>query len=131
MKYHKKYIWHTKFFFLCLPHYILVMPHFTHHSEENYLKTLYKLNNKQVKKLNNVTLAKALDLNPATVLEMVRKLSKKNLMEVLPDKSIHLTEKGKKKALFTIRKHRLWEVFLVEKLRYKWDEVHELAEQLE
>ena len=110
---------------------ILTMPHFTHHSEENYLKTLYKLNNKQVKKLNNVTLAKALDLNPATVLEMVRKLSKKNLMEVLPDKSIHLTEKGKKKALFTIRKHRLWEVFLVEKLRYKWDEVHELAEQLE
>jgi DtxR family Mn-dependent transcriptional regulator len=47
------------------------------------------------------------------------------------DKSIHLTEKGKKKALLTIRKHRLWEVFLVEKMNYKWNEVHELAEQLE
>src|SRR5215211_7232671 len=110
---------------------ILAMPHFTHHSEENYLKTLYKLNNKQVKKLNNVTLAKALDLNPATVLEMVRKLAKKNLLEILPDKSLQLTDKGKKRALQTIRKHRLWEVFLVEKLQYKWNEVHELAEQLE
>ena len=107
------------------------MAHFTHFSEENYLKTLYKLNSKQVKKLNNITLAKALDLNPATVLEMVRKLGQKNLLEVRPDKSIHLTEKGKKRALLTIRKHRLWEVFLVEKLQYKWNEVHELAEQLE
>ncbi len=107
------------------------MSHFAHQSEENYLKTLYKLNNKQVKKLNNSTLAKALELNPATVLEMVRKLVKKNLLEIQPDKSLHLTEKGKKKALLTIRKHRLWEVFLVEKLHYKWNEVHELAEQLE
>ncbi len=107
------------------------MSHFAHQSEENYLKTLYKLTNKQVKKLNNITLAKALELNPATVLEMVRKLAKKNLLEIQPDKSLHLTEKGKKKALLTIRKHRLWEVFLVEKLHYKWNEVHELAEQLE
>ena len=107
------------------------MSHFAHQSEENYLKTLYKLNNKQVKKLNNITLAKTLELNPATVLEMVRKLAKKNLLEIQPDKSLHLTEKGKKKALLTIRKHRLWEVFLVEKLHYKWNEVHELAEQLE
>jgi DtxR family transcriptional regulator, Mn-dependent transcriptional regulator len=107
------------------------MSHFAHQSEENYLKTLYKLNHKQVKKLNNITLAKALELNPATVLEMVRKLAKKNLLEIKPDKSLNLTEKGKKKALLTIRKHRLWEVFLVEKLQYKWNEVHELAEQLE
>ena len=107
------------------------MAHFTHHSEENYLKTLYKLHQKQVKKLNNITLAKTLDLNPATVLEMVRKLVKKNLVELREDKSIHLTEKGKKKALITIRKHRLWEVFLVDKLNYKWNEIHDMAEQLE
>lgn len=107
------------------------MAHFTHHSEENYLKTLYKLHQKQVKKLNNITLAKTLDLNPATVLEMVRKLVKKNLVEFKEDKSIHLTEKGKKKALITIRKHRLWEVFLVDKLNYKWNEIHDMAEQLE
>lgn len=107
------------------------MPYFAHHSEENYLKTLYKLEDKQIKKVNNIALSKALALNPATVLEMVRKLGNKNLVEILPDKTIQLTDKGKKKALQVIRKHRLWEVFLVEKLNYKWNEVHDLAEQLE
>jgi DtxR family transcriptional regulator, Mn-dependent transcriptional regulator len=107
------------------------MPHFTHHSEENYLKTLYKLSNKQVKKVNNIALAKSLGLNPATVLEMVRKLAVKKLVKVLPDKTIQLTESGRKKALIIIRKHRLWEVFLVQKLHYNWSEVHVLAEQLE
>lgn len=107
------------------------MQHFVHHSEENYLKTLYKLEDKQVRKVNNIALSKALDLNPATVLEMVRKLNTKKLVEILPDKSIQLTDRGKKKALSIIRKHRLWEVFLVDKLSYKWNEVHDLAEQLE
>jgi DtxR family transcriptional regulator, Mn-dependent transcriptional regulator len=107
------------------------MAHFAHHSEENYLKTLYKLYNKEVKKVNNSALAKELNLNPATVLEMVRKLSQKKLVKLMPDKSIQLTESGKKTALLTIRKHRLWEVFLVQKLHYNWNEVHELAEQLE
>src|SRR5215207_8289290 len=107
------------------------MPHFTHHSEENYLKKLFSLSNREIKKVNNIALANALGLNPATVLEMVRKLAKKGLVEMHADKSIGLTEKGKKKALLTIRKHRLWEVFLVEKMNYKWNEVHELAEQLE
>src|SRR5690606_19739130 len=82
-------------------------------------------------KVNNIALSKALELNPATVLEMVRKLTAKKLVELLPDKSIRLTEKGRKKALLIIRKHRIWEVFLVEKLNYKWNEVHDLAEQLE
>lgn len=107
------------------------MSHFANHSEENYLKTLYKLGNSDVKKLNNITLSKALKLNPATVLEMVRKLGEKKLVQIQADKSINLTEKGKKKALLIIRRHRLWEVFLVDKLKYKWNEVHELAEQLE
>ncbi|HYH15224.1 MAG TPA: metal-dependent transcriptional regulator, partial [Flavisolibacter sp.] len=107
------------------------MRHFAHHSEENYLKALYKLSSKQVKKVNNIALAKSLNLNPATVLEMVRKLAKRNDIEVKTDKSIELTEKGQKRALLTIRKHRIWEVFLVEKLGYKWSEVHDLAEQLE
>jgi DtxR family Mn-dependent transcriptional regulator len=107
------------------------MPHFTHHFEENYLKELYKLGQKGLKKVNNIALAKAMGLNPATVLEMVRKLTEKGLIELLADKSLQLTEKGKKTALLIIRKHRLWEVFLVNKLQYKWNEVHELAEQLE
>ena len=107
------------------------MAHFTHHSEENYLKTLFKLGHRQVKKVNNIALAKELGLNPATVLEMVRKLASKKLVKVLADKTIHLTDTGKKKALIIIRKHRLWEVFLTEKLKYGWNEVHALAEQLE
>lgn len=107
------------------------MSHFVHQIEENYLKELYKLTQKGLKKVNNTALARAMALNPATVLEMIRKLSEKKLVEILPDKSLQLTEKGKKKALLIIRKHRLWEVFLVNKLSYKWNEVHELAEQLE
>ena len=107
------------------------MAHFTHHSEENYLKTLFKLSNRQVKKVNNIALAKELTLNPATVLEMVRKLATKKLVKVLPDKTLQLTETGKKRALVIIRKHRLWEVFLTDKLKYAWNEVHGLAEQLE
>ena len=107
------------------------MQHFVHHPEENYLKTLYKLETKQIKKVNNIALSKALGLNPATVLEMVRKMNERQLVEVLLDKTIQLTDKGKKKALQIIRRHRLWEVFLVDKLQYKWNEVHDLAEQLE
>src|SRR5215210_392101 len=107
------------------------MQHFAHHSEENYLKEIYKLSLKEIKKVNNTALAKAMGLNPATVLEMVRKLSEKDLVNLQPNKSIQLTEEGKKKALLIVRKHRLWEVFLVNKLHYRWSEVHEMAEQLE
>ncbi|NTS42259.1 metal-dependent transcriptional regulator [Flavisolibacter sp. BT320] len=107
------------------------MSHFGHQFEENYLKELYKLSQKDVKKVNNTALSRAMSLNPATVLEMVRKLSEKGLVDLLPDKSIQLTEQGRKIGLLIIRKHRLWEVFLVNKLQYKWSEVHDLAEQLE
>lgn len=107
------------------------MAHFTYYSEENYLKALYKLEQKDERKLTNAALAKVLELNPATVLEMVRKLELRAMVCVLADKTIQLTHQGRTKALLTIRKHRLWEVFLVDKLRYNWNEVHELAEQLE
>lgn len=107
------------------------MAHFAHQSEENYLKELYKLSQKGLKKVNNIALAKAMALNPATVLEMVRKLGEKKLVELQPDKTLQLTDKGKKRALLIIRKHRLWEVFLVSKLAYTWSEVHGLAEELE
>lgn len=107
------------------------MAHFAYYSEENYLKAIFKLEQQTAKKVTNISLSKALELNPATVLEMVRKLEGRKMVELLPDKTFTLTEKGKKKALLTIRKHRIWEVFLVEKLQYDWNEVHELAEQLE
>lgn len=131
MVYQNIFIWLPKFFISGHPDYFCGMPHFPNQSEENYLKTLYKLGARQVKKVNNIALAKELNLNPATVLEMIRKLNAKKLTKVLPDKSIQLTESGRKKALFIIRRHRLWEVFLTEKLKYNWNEVHELAEQLE
>jgi DtxR family Mn-dependent transcriptional regulator len=60
------------------------MQHFAHHSEENYLKTLYKLEDRRVKKVNNIALSKSLDLNPATVLEMVRKLSRQKARVASP-----------------------------------------------
>ena len=126
-----KYIWYTKFLFSGYPVYFCRMAHFAHHSEENYLKTLFKLESHKDRKVNNIALAKALNLNPATVLEMVRKLADRKMLQIRSDKSIQLTEKGRTKALLTIRKHRLWEVFLVEKMNYEWNEVHELAEQLE
>jgi DtxR family transcriptional regulator, Mn-dependent transcriptional regulator len=107
------------------------MQHFSNHSEENYLKTLYKLESREIKKLNNITLSKALELSPATVLEMIRRLSEKKLVMLLPDKTIRLTDEGRKRALLTVRKHRIWEVFLVNKLNYRWNEVHDIAEQLE
>ncbi|GAA4340983.1 metal-dependent transcriptional regulator [Flaviaesturariibacter amylovorans] len=107
------------------------MLHFAHQSEENYLKALYKLEQRPVKKVNNIALAKTLELNPATVLEMVRKMSERGLLETLGDKTIQLTDNGRKKALQIVRRHRIWEVFLVDKLQYKWNEVHEIAEQLE
>ena len=129
--YQIKIIWYTKFFNSGYPVYFCPMAHFTHHSEENYLKTLFKLESRKEKKVNNTALARALNLNPATVLEMIRKLTDRKMVQLKPDKTIQLTEKGKKKALLTIRKHRLWEVFLVEKMNYQWNEVHELAEQLE
>lgn len=107
------------------------MPHFPYQQEENYLKELYKLSQKDFQKVNNIALAKAMGLTAATVLEMVRKLTEKGVVELLADKTIRLTQPGRNRAVMIIRKHRLWEVFLVSKLGYKWSEVHDLAEQLE
>lgn len=107
------------------------MSHFAGQSEENYLKSIFKLSLRPIKKLNNTALSNEMELNPATVLEMIRKMTKQGLVSLQEDKSIQLTDKGKKKALQIIRRHRLWEVFLVKSLGYGWHEVHELAEQLE
>lgn len=68
---------------------------------------------------------------PASVSDMLRKLGEKEVIEYRKYYGLQITESGKRFALQTIRKHRLWEVFLVEKLQFAWDEVHEVAEQLE
>lgn len=73
----------------------------------------------------------AMKTKPASVSDMLRKLGEKEVIEYRKYYGVHITEEGKKQALQTIRKHRLWEVFLVDKLNFAWDEVHEVAEELE
>ena len=101
-------------------------------SEENYLKAIYKIGGSVgTEKISPTAIAEALGNNPASVVDMIRKLVDKKLIQYEKTKGVKLTDKGKKAALLIVRKHRLWEVFLLEKLGYSWDEVHEIAEQLE
>ncbi len=100
-------------------------------SEENYLKVIYHLGKEAGMKISPTAIAEALNNNPASVVDMLKKLVDKKLIQYEKSKGVRLTDKGKKIALLIIRKHRLWEVFLLEKLEYSWDEVHEIAEQLE
>lgn len=99
-------------------------------SEENYLKTIFNLS--QIS--NNVTtnaIAEVLNTKASSVTSMLIKLSSKELILHKKYQGVKLTEKGKKEALKVIRKHRLWESFLVDYLNFKWDEVHDIAEELE
>lgn len=100
-------------------------------TEENYLKAIYRLMEDHNGLVNTNAIAEKLDLKPSTVTDMLKKMSQKGLVEYQPYKGAFLTPEGKKTALSIIRKHRLWEVFLVEKLQFSWDEVHEVAEELE
>jgi len=99
-------------------------------SEENYLKTIFHLQTKH----DNVTtneLAEKLNARPASITDMMKKLKTRKLVNYQPYQGFRLTSEGKKVALSIIRRHRLWEYFLAEKLKFNWDEVHEVAEQLE
>lgn len=102
-------------------------------AEENYLKTLFHLTDETAEKTEAGTneLASYLDVAPATVNNMLKKLKEKTLVSYKKYGKISLTEKGREAAVRVVRKHRLWETFLYEKLNFSWDEVHEVAEQLE
>jgi len=100
-------------------------------SEENYLKAIYLLGRQGNDKVSVTGLATTLGNNPASIIDMLKKLTEKKLIEYDKIKGAKLTDFGIKAALLTVRKHRLWEMFLQEKLGYTWDEVHEIAEQLE
>lgn len=100
-------------------------------SEENYLKITYNLDKQGLKKITPTAIAEALSNNPASVVDMIKKLSEKKLIQYEKTKGVKLTEKGKNIAISIVRKHRLWEAFLVEKLGFGWDQVHDIAEQLE
>lgn len=100
-------------------------------AEENYLKAIYHLSSAGHRQVNTNAIAEKLNTKPASVSDMIRKLSEKEVITYVKYQGVNITSKGKKRALWIIRKHRLWEVFLVNKLGFHWDEVHEIAEQLE
>jgi DtxR family transcriptional regulator, Mn-dependent transcriptional regulator len=101
------------------------------YTEENYLKAIYHLSEGGQKAVLTNELADAMSTKPASVTDMVKKLSTKKLIEYEKYYGVTLTKSGKADALSIIRKHRLWETFLVQKLNFNWDQVHEVAEQLE
>ncbi len=101
------------------------------HAEENYLKVIYKLSKLQPKGVSTKSIGDLLQIKSPTVSDMLRKLSNKKLIKYAKYKGVSLTKRGEQIALKVIRKHRLWETFLVQKFKFKWDEVHGIAEQLE
>ena len=100
-------------------------------SEENYLKSIFHLSSDSELGVSTNSIADNLNTKASSVTEMLKKLGDKNLIVYKKYHGAQLTENGRKTALGIIRKHRLWEVFLVDKLNFKWDEVHDIAEQLE
>lgn len=100
-------------------------------SEENYLKAIYKLLERGSSRITTNSIASAVETAPASVSDMIRKLAEKKLLNYAKYQGVTLTALGKKSAISVIRKHRLWELFLVDKLGFNWGEVHVIAEQLE
>ena len=99
-------------------------------SQENYLKAIYKLASREGV-ASNQAIASVLESTPASVTNMLRKLTEMGWIDYEAYRGATLTAAGNKRALELVRKHRLWEVFLVDKLQYDWDAVHPLAEELE
>lgn len=100
-------------------------------SEENYLKTIYHLTTISGSGVSTNAIAEKMDTKASSVTDMLKKLADKDLVHYIKYQGVSLTESGKLTAKMIVRKHRLWEVFLVEKLDFSWDEVHDVAEQLE
>lgn len=97
---------------------------------EDYIKNIYKLQGER-EKVTTSSIADALRVSAASVTDMIKKLSDRSLIKYMPYQGVELTRSGRKMALRTLRRHRLWEMFLVEFLSYTWDEVHDEAEKLE
>lgn len=100
-------------------------------SEENYLKTIFSLQQEKEGGVSTSAIAEKLKTKAASVTEMIKRLADKNLLDYQKYYGVELTEIGLSHALLIVRKHRLWETFLVQQLGFNWDEVHEVAEQLE
>ncbi|MBT8261139.1 MAG: metal-dependent transcriptional regulator [Flavobacteriaceae bacterium] len=100
-------------------------------SEENYLKAIYHLSNHGSISVSTNAIASKMETKASSVTDMIKKLAEKELVNYVKYQGVNLSNKGKYTAISVIRKHRLWEVFLVNKLNFSWDEVHDVAEQLE
>ena len=100
-------------------------------TEENYLKSIYRLSEGGTKAVTTNAIAEAMNTKAASVTDMIKKLSGKSLISYEKYYGVKITRPGRNAALMVVRKHRLWETFLVEKLNFNWDEVHDVAEQLE
>lgn len=100
-------------------------------SEENYLKTIYHLTTASGQEVSTNSIAEKMETKASSVTDMLKKLAEKDLVNYKKYQGVSLTDKGNLSAKMIVRKHRLWEVFLVEKLHFSWDEVHDIAEQLE
>ncbi|WP_317898240.1 metal-dependent transcriptional regulator [Aurantibacillus circumpalustris] len=101
-------------------------------TEENYIKAIFSLNQINHKAgVSTNALSENLNNKAGSVTDMLKRLAEKKIIHYEKYKGVFLTSKGERIALDIVRKHRLWEVFLMEKLNFKWDEVHDIAEQLE
>ena len=100
-------------------------------AEENYLKTIYALEKDFSNEVSTNLIASKIKTKASSVTDMLKKLAQKELVIYKKYQGVYLTELGRLNALKVIRKHRLWESFLVQKLQFNWDEVHDIAEQLE
>ncbi|MCK8140404.1 metal-dependent transcriptional regulator [Flavobacterium sp. I-SCBP12n] len=101
------------------------------YSEENYLKTIYHLTSASEDAISTNAIAEKMETKASSVTDMLKKLSEKDLINYIKYQGVSLTTQGLLAAKMIVRKHRLWECFLVEKLDFSWDEVHDIAEQLE
>jgi DtxR family Mn-dependent transcriptional regulator len=100
-------------------------------TEENYLKAIFRISQNADVKITPTAIAEALGNNPASVIDMIKKLTEKKLIDYDKREGVKLSDSGLNDAIQIVRKHRLWEVFLLEKLGYNWDEIHDIAEELE
>jgi DtxR family Mn-dependent transcriptional regulator len=97
---------------------------------ENYLKSIFEIHEAKGK-VTTSSLSEKLSVSPPSVSEMIQRLAEEGVLLHTPYREVDLTDKGRKMALKIIRRHRLWELFLVQVLNYKWDEIHDEAERLE
>jgi len=107
------------------------MPEQLSQAEENYLKAIYKVSKRDGTPVGNNAISTEMQTSAASVTDMINRLSQKELVHYQKHKGVSLSDDGMRTAVHLVRKHRLWETFLVEKLSFNWDQVHELAEQLE